>query len=75
MFHDSLIHRANGAHRKVTAYVSCVLFTMLLAAGSVRAEDDLAELDPNGNLTIVDFFRNLWEGVLRLWDLVGGYIS
>ncbi len=74
MFHDSLTHRATGVYRKATAYVSCVLFTMLLAAGA-RAEDEIAELDPNGNFTIFEFFRNLWDTAGRLWEAVSGFIA
>lgn len=43
-------------HRRIY----CALFMMLLAAGNVVAEDDVADLDPNGN-SVVGVFRDLWN--------------
>lgn len=48
-------------NRDVKIQVYCVLFITLLAVGNVWAEDDVVDVDPNGNFTIFGVFRSLWE--------------
>ncbi len=62
MFHDNLIRTSSKARNRIY----CALITMLLAAGNVLAEDDLAELDPQSGFSIFGVFSNLWDFLTHL---------
>ncbi len=46
---------------KVRNRIYCVLFTALLTAANVFAEDDLADIDPNADSPIFAVFNNFWN--------------
>ncbi len=56
-----MFHRKD---RKIKSRITCALFTMLLAAGNVFAEDDIIEIEPNG---VIGALNSLWQFLAGLF--------
>ncbi len=63
MFRSSL---NRPAERNVRNRIYCTLCMMLLAAGNVRAEDDVVDADPNSPVL---------GALLDLWDFLTGLVA